>query len=84
MRSLTGISGYVSIMVENNYYLKLSKLNKLKHDLKCLNMAGFSGASDPISIANAVKERNIIKDDIKKMILKEERLEKIKIIKNKK
>jgi len=93
-RPLTGISGYVGVMCDNDYYNNLSKIDKLKYDLQLLNMAGYDG---PCSfnttliggtlqvvwnkeLSDKIKARQVLKDDVKRQILAEERKEKIKSI----
>ena len=86
---MNGISGYVSIMMDDSSYLKLDKKKQLEHDLYCLNMAGMSG---PTTILNTITQypriifsgvpddRKQKITDVKRMILNEERKMKIKKI----
>ena len=74
---MNGISGYCSIMMDEVHYSKLSKIDKLRHDLGCLNIAGWSGpTSGSIYLAN-IRARDLLKDDIKRQILNIERRQKI-------
>lgn len=85
---MTGISNFVSVdeMYEEQY-LKLSKIGKLYFDLELLGHAGFSGPinanySDCYETRNGIHAtRKWFSDEIRKMILKEERKEKLKQLK---
>ena len=74
---MNGITGYVSIMIDNNTYLNYNKLDKLKHDLYCLKVAGFSG-----TWLTAYEDRKIKISDVKRQIVSEERNMKLKKLVN--
>lgn len=77
---MVGITGYVSIMTDDENYKTLSRIDKLKHDLHCLKIAGWSGPSSGAQYLNNVKKRNVLIDDVERQILQEERCEKLKKI----
>ena len=76
---MIGITGYVSIMVYEHIYLKYNKLDKLKHDLYCLSVAGFSGTSSGL-LNQMYEDRRLKISDVKKKIVSEERKMKLKKI----
>ena len=79
---MNGISGHCSIMMDEPLYNNLSKIDKLRHDLGCLNAAGWSGPSSGQIYLNNIKARDLLKDDIRKQILNIERNQKIKKLNN--
>ena len=74
---MNGISGYISIMTEPKLYLNLTKLGKLKHDLFCLEMAGFSGSGKTEKRNGIVADRQFFINETNKMIIKEIRILKL-------
>jgi len=76
---MNGISGYVSIMCDDLNYLQLSRINKLKHDLHCLKVAGMTGPILPM-ISEEYRERQEYISNVEKLIKQEERKLKIQKI----
>jgi hypothetical protein len=70
---MNGITGYVSIMIDDNTYLNYNKLDKLKHDLYCLKVAGISG----IWLIE-YEDRKLKVSEVKRQIIIEERVMKLK------
>ena len=70
---MNGITGYVSIMIDDHTYLNYNKLDKLRHDLHCLKVAGFSG-----TCLTAYEDRKLKISDAKRLIMIEERRMKLK------
>ena len=78
---MNGISGYCSIMMDDFHYNQLSYIDKLRHDLVCLSVAGWAGPSfGPIYLAN-IKARDLLKDDIRRQILNINRKRKLLLLK---
>ena len=75
---MNGTSGYISIMGNDLDYLTLSKIEKLKYDLHCLQVAGLTGPSTGFN--PLVVEREKFIDDIKRQIKNIERFKKIQKI----
>ena len=88
---MNGITGYVSIMIEDHIYFNYNKLDKLRHDLHCLKCAGFGGSSSYVwnlktlswSSSNPMYEdRKLKMSDVERRILCEERNIKLKKLQN--
>jgi len=65
---MDGITGHVSIMTDDDTYLNYNKLDKLRHDLHCLKVAGFSGPFNSM-----YEDRKLKISDVERRIMLEER-----------
>lgn len=72
---MNGISGLVSIMMDDKDYSKLSKLEQLEHDLSCAIISGTSGYFTYEDYLKRIK-------DVGLLLTKEKRKVKIKQIEN--
>ena len=79
---MNGISGHFSTMMAGSDYLKLSKKDKLEHDLHCARSAGYSGTSSGVEAVKMIMKRSKIIDDIKRQIIVEDRKEKLQKLQN--